>query len=333
MKRVGLFILIGLLLVWLRTAFVAVDVAEYAYITRFGEPVVTYDGQEAAGLHLKAPWPVDSVVRLDRRIQTLDLPTVESLTIDPVTNTVDKTLAVDAYLTWRIADSAGADRFLKTLGNPEQVSRVVGPTVSGRLGALISRLPLTELIAPADEATQAARSERLQRALRGDGADDLARKFREDYGIELIEIRLRRLSYPEAVRNGIAERIRSERMRKVAEYESEGRLKAAEILSQADKDAKTTEANAKAEKLRLEGLAEVEADAIRNEAHAQDREFYQFLQKLKTYRALLSESKDWLLLSTRHPLFDLLLNPPTKPPLQPGAAPTPGSSPPPSSNP
>jgi membrane protease subunit HflC len=112
------------------------------------------------------------------------------------------------------------------------------------------------------------------------------------------------------VRSSIAERIRSERARKVADYESEGRKRAADILSAAEKEARTIEADARAKKQVIEGQADVEADRIRNDAHAQDREFYTFLQKLKAYQLLLSDTRDVLLLSTRHPLFDLLLNPP-----------------------
>ena len=74
MKRfttIAAAILVGL---WLRTAFYAVDFAEFAYVTRFGDPVVTLDGASDAGLHLKMPWPIDAVQRIDRRLQTFDLP-------------------------------------------------------------------------------------------------------------------------------------------------------------------------------------------------------------------------------------------------------------------
>jgi membrane protease subunit HflC len=99
----------------------------------------------------------------------------------------------------------------------------------------------------------------------------------------------------------------------VADYESEGRKRAADILSAAEKEARNIESDARARKQLAEGQADVAADRIRNEAHARDREFYAFLQKLKAYQLLLSDTRDVLLLSTKHPLFDLLLNPPTEP--------------------
>jgi modulator of FtsH protease HflC len=214
-------------------------------------------------------------------------------------------------MTWRIPDAAAADRFLRTVGTPDQAKRILTPRISGRLASIISTLPLEEIISIADEAVIERRSVKLRQQLLGEGeAEPLREKVKAEYGIELVDVRIRRLSYPEAVRQSIAERIRSERARKVADYESEGRKRAADILSAADKEARNNESEAKAKKQLLESQADVEADRIRNEAHAQDREFYTFLQKLKAYQTLLSDTRDVLLLSTKNPLFDLLLNPP-----------------------
>jgi len=307
MKRMLMIVIAILVVLWLRSAFYAVDFTEYAYVTRFGELQITRDGGRDAGLHVKAPWPIESVTRIDRRLQSFDLPAVETLTRDAATKSVDKTLAVDAYLTWKIPDSGSADRFLKAVGSVEQARRILAPRVNGRLAAIIGNMPLDDLIAVADESTLDARSEKVRQQLLG---DDLRAKVLTDYGIEIVDLRLRRFSYPEAVRASIAERIRSDRQLRVAAYESEGRRRAAEIASLAEKDARTLEAEARAQKTRIEGQADVEADQLRNDAHAKDPAFYAFLQKLKTYQALLSETRDVLLLSSRHPLFDILLSPP-----------------------
>ncbi len=313
MKRFLLFVALPLTLVlWGRTALYSVDYAEFAYVTRFGEPLATHDGSTEAGLYVKAPWPIDSVLRIDRRLQAFDLPAVESLTRDPTNKTVDKTLAVDAFVTWRIPDAEAADRFVRTVGTPDQARRVLVPRISGRLATVISTMSLDDLIAVADERAVEARTEKLRKQLLGeDGTGEPMRELvRADYGIEIVDLRLRRFSYPEAVRASIAERIRSERARKVADYDSDGRKRAADILSAAEKEARTIESEARAKKQLVEGQADVEADRIRNDAHAQDREFYTFLQKLKAYQLLLSDTRDVLLLSTKHPLFDLLLSPP-----------------------
>lgn len=316
MSRLSFLIfLIVIGLIWLRTACFAVDYAEYAYVTRFGEPIGIHDGATDAGLHFKAPWPIDSVLRVDRRVQAVDLPAVETLTRDAANGTVDKTLAVDAFATWRVPSSDAADRFIRTVGTPDQAKRVLGPRINGRLAAVISTMPLDDLIAVANEDAIDARSETLRRALLGENdGEPLRQQLLDEYGIDLIDLRVRRFGYPEAVRNSIAERIRSERARKVAEYESEGRKQAADILSAADREARTIEAEARAKKQLIEGQADVEADRLRNEAQAKDPEFYAFLQKLKAYQLLVGETRDVLLLSTRHPLFDRLLTPPEQKP-------------------
>ena len=89
MKRFLQAVAVVAVALWVRTAFYAVDYAEFAYVTQFGEKVAILDGETDAGLKLKAPWPVQSVVRIDRRVQSFDLPPVESLTRDPVSKTVD----------------------------------------------------------------------------------------------------------------------------------------------------------------------------------------------------------------------------------------------------
>lgn len=329
-----------LLVLWGRTALYSVDQAEYVYVTRFGEPIVVHNGATAAGLHVKAPWPVESVQRIDRRVQSFDLPAVESLTRDPVTGTVDKTLAVDASVTWKIPDAGAADRFFRTVRTPEQARKVLGPLVNGRLAAVISALPMDDLIGVVDVQTAAAgvlgpaavfhdaariqaldlkliddRVERVRRRLGGDesGGEALRKRVLDEYGIELVDVRVRRFSYPEAVRSSIAERIRSDRAKKVADYESKGRQLAADISAEADRAARTVEADARARKTVIEGQASADAARIRAAAYAQDREFYQFLESLRAFQAVISETRDVLLLSTKHPLMKPLAGPPAPP--------------------
>jgi len=307
-----------------------VDQTEFVSVTQFGKPVAIWDGAEDAGLHFKLPWPIESVRRLDRRLHVFDLPALETLTLDRQNRTVDKTLAVEGYVCWRIPDTEAVERFIRTVGTPEQARRLLAPRINGRLAAVMSNLPLDELISVSEPTQTTERADSFRRqwlgidAIQGGdaiGNERLAAMALSQYGIEIVDLRLRRFNFPEAVRASIAERIRSERGRKVAEYESEGRLKATEISSAAERDARKLEADAKADRQRIEGQADVEADQIRNQAHAQDRAFYTFLQKLKSYQSMISESRDVLLLSARHEWFDLLLKPPAAINPQPGKGP------------
>src|SRR5262249_47047849 len=262
-------IVVVLLLLWGRTALYSVDQAEFVYVTRFGEPIVVRDGSTDAGLHVKAPWPIDSVERLDRRVQSFDLPAVEVLTRDPVRRTVDTTLAVDATVTWKIPDSDHADRFFRAVRTPDNARKFLLPLVNGRLAAVISTVPIDDLIGVVDVQTGLAgvtglaatlpneavfraadakvlddRTERVRHRLLGEegltggsasASESLRTRALDEYGIEIVDVRIRRFSYPEAVRAKIAERIRSERDKKAADYESEGRKRAADITTDAER--------------------------------------------------------------------------------------------------
>src|SRR5436309_1533163 len=139
MKR--LLVLTIVVLLWLSSCPFTVDQAEYVYVTQFGRPVATLDGGTNAGLHVKLPWPIQTVQRLDRRVQMFDLPPAELLTHDPRGQTIDRTLTVKALVCWRIAGRDGAGRFLSTVGTPEQARAVLGQRVSGRLGAVLGTPP------------------------------------------------------------------------------------------------------------------------------------------------------------------------------------------------
>jgi membrane protease subunit HflC len=303
------------------TSFVAVDASEFAYVTQFGRPVQVYDGETEAGLHWKLPWPIQSVIRLDRRLQIFDLPTPELLTHDATGRTIDRTLSVSAYVCWRIAGASGADRFFRAVGKTEQAEAILGPQISSRIGALISGMNLDDLISivPIQEAD--SRTDKLSRAIMEGGEDGrtttaggLKKHLNDTYGIDLVDVRLRRLSYPPQVREAIFDRIRSERNKKVADYQSEGAKLAEDIRTQAEFQARGLLAEAHANERRIKGDADAQADRIRNEAHAKDPSFYAFLKKLEEYQKILGDNKTLLLLSSQRELFDLLLNPPSTSP-------------------
>src|SRR5262245_12061612 len=224
-----------------RMTLFTVDRSEFVYVTQFGRPVATYDGEDDsdAGLHLKWPWPVQEVQRLDRRLQSFDLPGAELLTHDPRGNTIDKTLTLDAYVCWRIADKAGVDRFVRTVGTPDRAKTILGQRISSEMGAAVGRMELDDLISAEPGKVDRQREALRERLLHGgsDGAD-LRERARADYGIEIVDIRLRRSSYPPAVRDAIFQRIRSERNKKVADYESDGKKQAADITSAANRKAR-----------------------------------------------------------------------------------------------
>jgi membrane protease subunit HflC len=289
-----------------------VDRTEFVYLTQFGRPVRTYDGANPAdaGLHFKWPWPVQSVQRLDRRLQYFDLPGAELLTRDPKGNTIDKTLTVDAYVCWRIDDApGGVDRFIRSVGTPEGARAILGQRINSELGAAVGRLELDDLVST-EPGKVDARRDALRTQLLDGGATPLREAARREYGIDVVDVRLRRTNHPVAVRQAIFDRIVSERDKKVADYRSEGERQAADIKSAGERRVAELRSRAEADAVRLRGQADAEADRIRNEAAAKDPQFYAFLRKLEEYQRVLGDNKTMLLLSTHRELFDTLFQPP-----------------------
>jgi len=297
-----------------RLSVYTVDAAEYVYVTLLGKPLDTYDGSDAdkgAGLHVGWPWPIQTVQRLDRRLQHFDLPPTEILTHDPDGKTIDKTLSIEAYVCWRIADVHAVDLFIKSLGTPDRARAILGPRVNSLLGAAITQMAMDDLVSTdaGQEAGQTKVDEKMK-ALRDQLLAGLQSPLRKDYGIELVDIRLRRFSHPGEVRESIFRRIRSERMKKVTEYQSQGELQARNIESATEEKVRDMLAKARFEEEKLKGRADTEAMLIRNQAHQQDPEFYAFLKKMEKLQSILGDNKTVLLLSTNRPLFDLLFQPP-----------------------
>jgi membrane protease subunit HflC len=294
-----------------------VDRTEFVYLTQFGAHRRTFDGARDgdAGLHVKWPWPIESVQRLDRRLQYFDLPGAELTTCDRDLNTIDKTLTIDAYVCWRIADGDDVgkhvDKFVRTVGTAEGARALLSQRLSSELGALVADMEMKELVStqlvPGEERrpTVDARREKLR--------DDLLRQVkqsREEYGIDVVEVRLRRMNHPNSVRDEIFTRIRSDREKMAAHYTSVGDKEAANIRSASVKRITSLETRAKATAVRRRGQADAEADRIRGQAQQQDPEFYAFLKKLEAYKSMFGDNKTTLLLSTKRDLFDLFNNPP-----------------------
>src|SRR5262245_52439279 len=293
--RTFLLIAAGIvILVIARLSVFTVDRTEYVYLTQFGRPVATYDGALAAdaGLHFKLPWPVQSVIRLDHRLQHFDLLGAELLTQDPNGNTIDKTLTIDAYVCWRVADKDGVDQFIRAVGTPEQAQILLRQQVSSDLGAAVARMELDDLVSTDPGRVDKNRKLLRDRLLDGKGiggeptlaGPGLRKRALDEYGIEIQDIRVRRISHTPALSDAIFASIRRERGKKVADYESMGKKEAEDIRTAAERKSREMVAEARAEEARIKGQADADADRIRNEAFQKDPEFYAFLKKLEEYQ-------------------------------------------------
>ena len=191
------------------------------------------------GLHFKWPWPIQSVQRLDRRLQYFDLPGAELLTRDPQRNTIDRTLTIDAYVCWRIADAPRRGPVHPQRGHAR---RGAGHSRSAHLpansGAAIGEMELDDLISPDPARRWTTRGKQLRkRLLQGSGTSSpsLQAVAESEYGIEVVDVRLRRSNHPPAVREAIFERIRSEREQEGGRLPKRRRAAGADIKSDGDR--------------------------------------------------------------------------------------------------
>jgi membrane protease subunit HflC len=302
MRTLSILLFIVLVLGWACTCFFAVDQTEFAIVTRFGDPVRTCI---QPGLGVKWPWPIDQVVRFDNRLMVLqspgpDEPAKEYLTQDEQAG-IGKNVMVTTYTCWRIKPDAHAVlTFLETMGNRANAEARLGDVVVSELGAALGRNDFTVLIST-DESQR--HWPEFMEAIRA----RCRQRVENDYGIEIVDIRIQRLNFPEQNRRNVFDRMRAERETIAARYRSEGEEQATAIRAKAnrEKEELLAEANKQAEITR--GRADAEAARIYAEAYSQDPEFYEFLRTLEAYErtfdektvAILSADSEFLQLLNR----------------------------------
>lgn len=269
-------------------SLVVADETQYVLVTGFGRPAALY-GDEAgeAGPHPKWPW--QSTYAIDRRLQFFDPPPREVITGDK------KNLEVAGLVAWRVADPVA---FLRSAGTNEAAEARLEERVASALSDAIGRRELASL-ATTDPEVWALDE------LTAEVRDAVADAAREELGVEVVEVRLRRFNHPIEVRPAVFDLIRSERRQVAAQLRAEGEAEYRTITSRADRDREAilAEADAEAERIRADGQAE--ATRLLNEAQAIDPRFAAFLRTLEAYRSIL-DARATVVLSSDSPLLKLL---------------------------
>ncbi|MSQ96250.1 MAG: protease modulator HflC [Gemmataceae bacterium] len=294
---------------FVRLSFYTVDAAEYVYVTVLGQHCGTYDGaakEDGAGLKFGWPWPIQQVRRLDRRLQHFDLPETDQLTHEK--KTVDKLLSIKAYVCWKISDP---DRFVESIGSADGARKILEPLIISRLGAAIGAMRMDDFVSTAEDADSGKKKVDITvEILRNKLLDELQGKARERYGIDVIDVRLRRFNHPASVRESIFQRIRSERNTEAKKYVSEGERLASDIAAQTDEEIRVALAEARSKEAAIKSAADTDAMKIRNQAYSQDPVFYDFLKQMETLQSILGGDRAMLLLSTHRPMFERMFAPP-----------------------
>jgi modulator of FtsH protease HflC len=308
---------LGLMLVtWLSTSIVFVDETEVVLLERLGTVVAVLDGPDDRGLNVKLPWPLGTARRFDRRTQLFDPLGREVFTRDR------KNVTVDAYVCWKIAEpqpdvsllDRPAVRFFRSLGTNETAQARLETRVRSSLASRIAMIELGDLLSvPNPESPPVAGTDMSLDAISRQLLDDVRQRSDEDQsiqdrlGIEIVDVRIKRINFPRGNQQAVFERMKSERQKIAGRYRSAGLAQNAVIRSQADRQYNEIISRAEAEAERIRGTAEAEALAVLNEAHARDPEFYRTLRTLDSYKKIIN-NKTTLVLSASSSLLKLLVD-------------------------
>ncbi len=309
MKGKGYLIALGafvfiLLIVFLAAAF-TVDERDQVIITRFGKPV--RDAITEPGLHFKMPF-IEKVHTFEERIMEWDSDHREIPTKDK------KFIQVDATARWRIIDPL---KYFKRVNNERQAQSRLDDIVGGAMKNVISNMNLIESIRSSNrefiEEEDALITEYDVSEYKIEvGRHAIGKQIKEssnpnlvDFGIELVDVRLRRINYVESVRREVYHRMISERNRIAEFYRSEGQGKMMEIEGEREKELKIIESRAYRTAEEIRGEADAEATRVYAEVYGADPEFYMFLKILDSYEEALGEDVD-LILTTDSDFFRYL---------------------------
>jgi membrane protease subunit HflC len=252
--------------------------------TRFGE-IIEVD--ILPGLHVKMPF-VDVVRRFDARILTVDAEPASFFTIEK------KRLIVDSYAKWKIAN---VETYYKATNGVER-------TAANRLAKRVN-----------DGLRNQFGSRTLREVVSGERdllmkniTEDLNGSVREELGIEIVDIRVKRIDLPSEVSNQVFRRMTAERDKEAQELRSTGKEKAERIRASADRERTIELANAYRDSEELRGEGDAEAASVYADAYQQDPEFYAFIRSLNAYKSAFSNKGDILLVEPDSDFFKYLNN-------------------------
>jgi len=286
-KRAAL-ILAATVVVW--SSFYVLPETETAIVTLFGKPMRTI---QSAGMHFK--WPVESLSRFEKRLLIYNPRPSEFLTRDK------KNLVLDSSVLWRIGDP---NRFLQSVGEIVSAEMRLHDIVWAALAAEIGTVELSHLVSVEDlaslkpgEGNTAGVMFKVTQAAR-----EIAGK---QFGIQVVDVQLKRLTFPEQNKKSVFARMRAERERIAKQYRAEGERDAMKKRAEADREREVLLAEAYREGEKLRGHGDAEATRIYGEAYSRDPQFYKLVRTLDSYKKILDD-KTSIILSSDSELLKLL---------------------------
>jgi membrane protease subunit HflC len=284
MNRIGLLIASALIVLMIAasTLFI-VDQRQIAVVYALGEikSVIT-----EPGLKVKLPPPLQNVVFLDKRIQTLDSPETR-----PIFTAEKKSLVIDWLVKWRITEPR---QFIRNSGTDmRNLENRLAPVVQAAFNEVVTRRSVTAVLA--------TEREQVMQDVRSRLADEA-----KSFGIEILDVRVKRVDFVAEITDAVYRRMESERKRVANELRSTGTAESEKIRADADRQREVIVAEAYRDAQKIKGEGDARASALYADAFGRDRQFAQFYRSLEAYRASFRNRSDVMVLDPSSEFFQAM---------------------------
>jgi modulator of FtsH protease HflC len=284
MNRIGFMVTSALVaLALLSSMLFVVDQRQFGVVYALGQikEVIT-----EPGLNFKLPPPFQNVSYIDKRLLTLDSPDTE-----PMLTLEKQRVVIDWFVRWRITDPS---QYIRNVGLDEaaganQLNRVVRNAFQEE----VNRRTVSELLALKREQLMADVKREVLEVVRGS----------KPWGVDVIDVRITRVDYVEAITESVYRRMEAERKRVANELRSTGAAEGEKIRAEADRQREVTIANAYRDAQKIKGEGDAQAAAIYSEAFGRDAQFAQFYRSLDAYKATFNKKGDVMVLDPENSEF------------------------------
>lgn len=273
-----------IVIVFFSSMFV-VDQRQYAIVFALGEVKSVI---KEPGLHFKLPPPFQNVIFLDKRILTLDTPDA-----DRFITAEKKNILVDAFVKLRITDPRLY--YISFGGDERSAQNRMNQIVKNSLSEEISKYTVREVISGERSTVMASIQKKVE---------DEAKQI----GVEIIDVRLKRVDYVDQINNSVFDRMKSERARVANELRSTGAAESEKIRADADRQRTVILAEAYRDAEQIRGQGDAKASQIYAQAFGQNPEFYKFYRSLEAYRASFKTRNDTLVIDPNSEFFKYFKN-------------------------
>jgi membrane protease subunit HflC len=287
MNRIVSIVILVVLGLWLvASSLFVVDQRQYAIVFALGE-VKQVIGEP--GLHVKLPPPFQNVLFLDKRILTFDTPEA-----DRFITAEKKNILVDAFVKWKITDPKLY--FISFGGDERRSSDRLSQIVKAALNDEITKRTVREVIS--------GERSKVMSAIQKKVAEEA-----KQIGVDIIDVRLKRVDYVEQINNSVYDRMKAERTRVANELRSTGAAESEKIRADADRQRTVILAEAYRDAENIRGEGDAKASQIYAQAFGQNPEFYKFYRSLEAYKASFRNRSDVMVLDPNSEFFKYFKNP------------------------